>query len=481
LVGIGKEEKLHLNTIRVATSKAIHTLREKKITSDIALILPSSLPIKAAPTNGQYYVVPDVAKDAKVGDTELLDAVTRIIVLANHQWDKYLKSEDETSEENKTGADDQSTAAEKKPAINPTAYMQSNKAVAGGKPYIRSLTIGTAKDITNGSDITRTAQIITECTLFARELGNERADIITTQYMEDTSKAVAKKYGLKVKVVSHDELVKDGYTLITAVGQAARHKARLVVLEYSGDSANADDRIAIVGKGICYDTGGLNLKPTGSMEDMHLDMSGSAAVLCTMKAIAELKLPVNVVGTLCLAENVIDSLSYKPHAIIATRRGTVQVDNTDAEGRLALADGILYTQENYHPKQLQTIATLTGAMIMSLGHDFAGVFTTDDVIGTSLQASGYRTHEHVWRLPLVHEHHAENMKNEYSDLKSTGGRAAGSQFAASFLSRFVDDNVRYAHLDIAGMQLQPKPRLWFGSGGVSTYIFCTTKYTARVT
>lgn len=451
LVGVGKADKVTLTTIRNATSKAIGAVKDKKITESVGLVVPQNISVLPSPTHG--VVLSNVDCKSAVSDSVVLDTITRIAILQNHYFDKYLKSESKDGEE-----------SDSKP-VNYSALIAANKAVSLGKPFISDLTLLTTNDISDAKSIISKQQIITESTVLARELGNERADEINPEYMERTARAIAKQFGLKVTVVNADELVKQGYNLIAAVGQAARHKSRIVVLEYNGNSS--DDQVyAFVGKGITYDTGGLNLKPTGSMEEMHLDMCGSAAVLSTMRAVAQLKLSVNVIGALALAENAIDSLSFKPHAIIQSFKGSVEISNTDAEGRLVLADTMLYVQHHYKPTHIQTIATLTGAIIIALGHNFAGVFSTDDELANSITTSGYTTAEHFWRLPLMHEEHSENTKTSYADSKTTGGRAASSAFAAHWLSKFVDEPVRYAHLDIAGVSIQPKQNSYMCPGGM---------------
>ena len=265
--------------------------------------------------------------------------------------------------------------------------------------------------------------LVTNATLFARDLGNERADIANPDYIEEIATSIFNKYSsngnLTYKSIVGEELANNQLNLIYAVGQGSKFKPRLIVINYKGDP-DSPDSIALVGKGITFDTGGLNLKPTGSIENMHLDMCGSAAVLGTLYLALEQKLKKNITAVLAIAENAIDANAYKPHAIVRSHSGmTVEVGNTDAEGRLVLADALSYTQEEYSPKTIIDVATLTGACIVALGEYSAGLFSNNLSLTQEIQAASEKTFERCWPLPLFPEH-IEEIKSIQADIKSTG-------------------------------------------------------------
>ncbi|KAF0707892.1 Aste57867_6508 [Aphanomyces stellatus] len=228
--------------------------------------------------------------------------------------------------------------------------------------------------------------LVADETIFARNLGNERSDIVDPAFMEEIARqSAAALPGLSVRVLQNEDLIAEGLHMMALVGQAATTPPRLVILEYNGNPAAPTERIALVGKGITFDTGGLNLKPTGFIEDMHTDMCGSAAVLGAIRAAAKTGLACNVVAVLALAENAIGSKAAKPHTIVKSLKGlTVEVNNTDAEGRLVLGDALSYVQQQYKPHTVIDVATLTGACIVALGEYCAGVFSNSDDLAHAL-------------------------------------------------------------------------------------------------
>jgi len=226
------------------------------------------------------------------------------------------------------------------------------------------------------------------------------------------------------------------------------------------------NEIALVGKGITFDTGGLNIKPTNSIEDMYMDMSGSAAVLATLATLPKLDIHQNIVGVLCLAENAVSEKSYHPSSIIKSYKGlTVEIGNTDAEGRLVLADGLTYVQKHYKPSYVVDLATLTGACVVALGEYASGLFTNDNQLRDELCASGDAVFERTWPMPLYSEFSTE-IKGTHSDIKNTGkSRYGGASVAAAFLKEFIEEGVKWAHIDIAGPAMTSEKRGHVPKGG----------------
>lgn len=293
------------------------------------------------------------------------------------------------------------------------------------------------------------AGLIAEGAHLARDLVNTNADEATPEFLAMAARKIAKRSSnIKVKVFDKKLLEKEGLSMLLTVGRGAANDPRLIILEYRGNPKDKEKTV-LVGKGITFDTGGLNLKPTGSIESMKNDMGGAAAVLGTLLAVANLKLKVNVAAVVASAENAIDAASYKPGDIYPTRSGkTVEIGNTDAEGRLVLADALSYTVDKLKPSEIIDFATLTGAMVIALGDEMSGMMSNNDKLAEKLVKAGERSFERVWRLPLVPEYR-ERLKSDIADLKNIGGRAGGSIIAGHFLQEFVKD-VPWAHIDIAG-------------------------------
>ncbi len=296
-------------------------------------------------------------------------------------------------------------------------------------------------------------QAITVCdnVNYARDLVTECTYVINTETLAEEAKRIAKKYGMKCTVHEAKDLKKMGLGLLLAVGQGSKHPPKLIVMEYLGNKA-LKEKIALVGKGVTFDSGGLNLKPTGYIETMRGDMAGVAAVLGTMKTLAELKVKRNVLAVLPCVENMIGPDAYKPGDVFKAYNGmTVEISNTDAEGRLILADALAYTVKEHKPTAIIDLATLTGACLATFGEYVSGVFSNNPELTRRLFEAGQKTYERVWELPL-YEEYKEEMKGEIADLKNIGykgGKYAGAITGAVFLQKFVGD-VPWAHLDIAG-------------------------------
>lgn len=283
---------------------------------------------------------------------------------------------------------------------------------------------------------------------FTKNLGNQPSNIATPSYLADQAKQLAKQYkSIKVKVLEESDMKKLGMGAFLAVAKGSDQDAKLVCLEYKG-TAKKQAPIALVGKGITFDTGGLSLKPADSMVGMKYDMCGAATVLGTLKTAAELKLPVHLVGILALAENMPSGHATKPEDIVTSLSGqTIEIMNTDAEGRLVLCDALTYV-ERYKPEIVIDIATLTGAVVIALGHHATGLLSNHQPLADDLLAAGIESHDRAWQMPLWEEYQ-EQLKSPFADMQNVGGRAGGTITAACFLSRFAK-KFHWAHLDVAG-------------------------------
>lgn len=281
----------------------------------------------------------------------------------------------------------------------------------------------------------------------ARDVVNEPPNVIyPVAYAQRIKKM--ENLGVEVTILGEAEMTKLGMHTLLGVGKGSVRESQLVIMQWNGGKSG-DAPVALVGKGVTFDTGGISLKPGAGMWDMKGDMGGSAAVVGTMHALAARKAKANVVGVVGLVENMPDGDAQLPGDIIKSYSGqTVEVQNTDAEGRLVLADALWYTKEEYKPKAMVNLATLTGAIIVALGHEHAGLFSNDDDIASQLQAAGETSTDKVWRMPLSKDYD-RLLDSPNADMKNIGGRAAGSITAAQFLQRFVGDTP-WAHLDIAG-------------------------------
>jgi leucyl aminopeptidase len=288
-----------------------------------------------------------------------------------------------------------------------------------------------------------------DATLYSRNLANVRGSAATPEYLaNEAQKLAALSPKVTLKVLKGDELVTEGLNLLHAVGKGAACPAHLVVLEYKG---NSEKTLSIVGKGVTFDTGGLNIKPTNYIEDMYLDKSGACNALAIAKWAVETNYPVNLTVVLALAENSVDQLAFKPSDIIKSYKGlTVEIGNTDAEGRLCLADALTYVQRHHKPHTIVDMATLTGACVVALGERTGGVFSNDAALTKSLIKSGAYFEEALWELPITSENE-EALESTAADITNSGkSRYGGAGAAAAFLKKFIDEGTKWAHLDIAG-------------------------------
>ncbi len=324
-------------------------------------------------------------------------------------------------------------------------------------------------------------QAVTVCqgVTFCRDLVNDNADTITSAYLEKTVRSLIKgKRNFRLEILNRKELKARGLNLHLAVNQASPKEPKLIIARYHG--GKKEGYTAFVGKGITFDTGGLNLKPTGSMETMKTDMSGAAAVCGILKNVLSLGIKKNLLFVLGIAENAIGSAAYKPGDVITGYAGkSVEIGNTDAEGRLVLADALAYVVRNYKPAKIIDLATLTGACIVALGFDYSGLFSNNDELARQLIEVSNETDDRIWRLPVYPET-KEYIKSPVADLKNTSSiKGGGAITAAEFLHQFIGE-VPWAHLDIAGSAYaEGTGRMYYGHGATGAGVRLLTYYLMR--
>ncbi|QCI68069.1 leucyl aminopeptidase [Phreatobacter stygius] len=301
----------------------------------------------------------------------------------------------------------------------------------------------------------------------ARDLVNEPPNVLTPPEFARRAGALG-DLGVEVEVLGEKDMKKLGMGALLAVGQGSARDSQLVVMRWDGGK-DGEAPLAFIGKGVCFDTGGISIKPGEGMQDMKGDMGGAAVVVGLMHALAARKAKVNAVGLIGVVENMPDGNAYRPGDILTSMSGqTIEIINTDAEGRLVLADVLWYAKDRFKPKFMINLATLTGAIMVALGQEHAGLFSNNDDLARALGEAGLATGEKVWRMPLTPEYD-KIMDSQFADMKNAGGRFAGAITAAQFLQRFVD-TTPWVHLDVAGTAMNsPKTdlnRSWGGGWGV---------------
>ena len=404
LVGLGKREKATAETIRRASATAVKEAQKLQV---------------AAITVGVHGDLPLASESAAQAFAEGLE-------LGAYRYWHY-----------RTGLSDEQTFDVKAATVFTTTDERTSAGVALGQTVGRGVT-------------------------FARNLVNGPGYAMTPARLADEAVALGQRLGLKVLVLDKAQLTEQGFGGILAVGKGSANDPRFVVMEY-GAAQEGTPTICLVGKGLTFDSGGLSLKPANAMETMKSDMGGAAAVYGAMQAVAELKLPLHVVGLVSAAENMPSSDSYRPGDIVRTLSGkTIEVLNTDAEGRIILSDALFYAQR-YRPAAIVELSTLTGAIIIALGSHAIGMMGTDQALADKLSRAGEASGERVWQLPLWDEYR-EMVKSEIADLKNLAGPAAGSITAGAFLAAFVGDTP-FVHLDVAGTAWVDKPGKSYESHG----------------
>lgn len=382
--------------------------------------------------------IKDVAVVPHTTDNETLIAVMEGVLIGTYAWKKY-KSKD--PKDQSVDKKDVTLAAAKNEALEKTVL------------------------ICEGVNLTR-------------DLVNDNADTVTSEFIEKQLKQLIKgRKNISTEILNKKEMEAKGLGLHLAVNQGSPREPKLIIVKYQGGKRQ-DPTTAVIGKGITFDTGGLNLKPTGSMETMRTDMSGTAAVIGILKNAVAMGFKKNILFVCALAENVIGSRSYKPGDVFRGYSGkTVEIRNTDAEGRLVLADAIAYVVKNYKPARLIDLATLTGACVVALGQDYSGLMTNDVELSKQLIHSSNATDDRAWRLPVYPEI-KEALKSPIADIKNTGfpKGAAGALTAAEFLRQFTD-GIPWAHLDIAGTAYADSPgRLYYGPGATGAGVRLITNF-----
>ncbi len=312
----------------------------------------------------------------------------------------------------------------------------------------------------------------------ARELVTEPANIVYPESFVERARASLEGSGVEVQVLDAATMEQMGMGALLGVAQGSVREARMLVLRWNG--GGDAQPTAFVGKGVTFDTGGISIKPAANMEAMKWDMGGAAAVLGAMKTLALRKAKANVVGICGLVENMPGGNAQRPGDVVTTMSGqTVEVINTDAEGRLVLADALTYVQKTFNPGTIIDLATLTGAILVSLGHEWAGVFSNEDELALGLVKAGEASGDKLWRMPLA-ERFDRLIDSPIADMKNVGPREGGAITAAQFIQRFVDEGVKWAHVDMAGMAWSDKPSATADKGATGFGVRLLDQYVAEV-
>lgn len=388
LAGIGKKENLTNDTIRFVSGKIAQKARELKL-KEFSIIVPHSSLI------------------------EPISSVSQIVEgckMSLYKFEKY-KSKKEND------------------VLNLTIVVNKSEKI---------------------SKAIKIAEIVSDGVIYTKNIANLPPNECMPTTLANFAKNISKKKNMKCNIISKNELKKKGFGGITAVGQGSKNEPKLIILEYNHGSKN-EKPIVLVGKAVTFDTGGISLKPGEKMDEMKFDKCGGCTVIGIMKAVSELKLSINLVGIIPSVENMPSGESYRPGDIIKLYNGkTAEILNTDAEGRLILADALSYGEKQYSPKAIIDFATLTGACIIALGTNIAGMVSNNDNLMKKIIESSKRTTEEIWQLPL-NDDYMEMIKSDVADMKNTGiGRAAGTITAAAFLRNAIE-NTPWIHIDIAGV------------------------------
>jgi leucyl aminopeptidase len=424
LLGLGDEGELTAEAVRRLAGRVVDAARNRRATT-VAVYAPRVRGLRLP---------------------EITQALTEGLVLASYQFDTHRER-----------------AKDAPPALKRATLL-----------------IDRPTELKAARDASRTGVVLAESQNLTRQLSNEPANALTPAKLADAAKRMAREVGLSASVMDVAELKKKRMGGILAVGGGSANTPRMIVLDHNPrpkggakgttrktTSARHLPTVCLVGKGITFDSGGISIKPSGAMDEMKHDMSGAAAVVGAMRACALLKLPIRVVGVIAAAENMPSSTAYRPGDIVTTMSGkTVEVLNTDAEGRVVLADALHYANTKFKPEAMLDLATLTGAVVVALGKWATGLFGNHEGLIEAVRAAGESTAERAWPMPLWAEHR-KAVRSDVADIKNTTGRDASSSTAAAFLANFVGDTP-WVHLDIAGTAWdnKPSPYLKKGATGV---------------
>lgn len=415
LAGLGKEKDLRLDAFRQALGTAVKRVRQAKVRSFV-VAMPETIP-------------------EEIPVLDVVQALVEGTVLGNYQF---------------------------------TAYRSDN----GVKPIdVERLSLCTSQrsQLVHITEGIRRGIATAEATVLVRDLCNHPSNVMTPTRIVHEARAVSKEPGVQLKVLEQKDMERLGMGALLGVARGSHEPPKFIILEYKGAKAKKTERpVVLVGKTITFDTGGISLKPAENMEHMKADMTGGAEVLATMRAAARLKLPLHLISILPVAENMPGGRAMKPGDIVTTLSGkTVEVQNTDAEGRLILSDGLAYAMR-YKPAVLIDIATLTGACVVALGQFAIGMFGTNDQLKAQVRNAGLRAGERVWEMPLWEEYF-EQLRSDVADMRNIGGRGGGMITAALFLSKFVGD-CPWVHLDIASTDWSERERAYLPKGptGIGT-------------
>jgi leucyl aminopeptidase len=408
LVGLGKKSEVNPEDFRIAGGIIASHIQEKKIKS-----ITLNFPLESKSYSEDLFI----------------SALTEGIFLGNYSFTKLKKEQDKNHLEK----------------INLISSHSSAK------------------------KLMKESWIVSESVNFAKDLVNLPGNLLTPTELAKKAEKIAKENKLSCKILDEQEMKKENMNALLSVSKGSDEEAKFIILEHKPEEF--DETIVFVGKGLTFDAGGISLKPAANMHEMKSDMAGSAAVLGTLQAVAQLELKIHVVGLIPSSENLINGQANKPGDVIKSRNGkTIEILNTDAEGRLLLADALSYA-EKYDPDAVIDIATLTGAVIIGLGHIATGLMGNNEALISELEQAGEETNEKVWELPLFDEY-KEQLKSNVADLANIGGRPAGSVTAGAFLSEF-SEKYFWAHLDIAGTSWTDgkKQYLQKGASGVGVRLF----------
>lgn len=400
LLGLGEFSSLSVEVLRRAYAKLIDFCNKKASIEIVNVLLPSL---------------------SNLSSEDLIKGISQGMLLANYSFDKLKRD-----------------SLKKQPSslIKKTVFIGANNAMLGFAKREKS---------------------VCEGVYLARDLVNDNANTVTPKYLASIARRFAKDFK-KVKATIFDKkhIEKEGMNLFLAVAQGSSNDPAFIVIEYRGNPKSKDCTV-LVGKGVTHDSGGMNLKPSGSIETMKSDMAGAAMAIGTLQAVASLGLKINLTVVIAAAENSIGSRSYKPGDVYQSYLGkTVEIGNTDAEGRLTLADALAYAEKKLSPTRIVDFATLTGAVVIALGHEVIGMMSNNDKLAQDFIKSGEASYERVCRFPL-YEEYREQLKSSIADLNNIGGRPAGSITAGMFLKEFIT-KTPWIHLDIAATAYLPKSR-----------------------